>query len=130
MITVRAAKIVLLAGLMGISVLVTGCRTPSRHISEVRLGMTPDEVLDVMGRPYTIRAAKLFRDGNWLETWEYIPSVFSVALFADRYDKTYWITFEGGKVVQWGEPGDFAGPPTVTQDDAAVTEYIPDRRSR
>jgi hypothetical protein len=25
------------------------------------------------------------------------------------YPKTYWVFFENGKVVQWGEPGDFSG---------------------
>lgn len=122
--TGEAAKTLLLAGLIGSVVLVAGCRNPAHQISGVRLGMTHDEVLDVMGRPYAVRAAKLYRDGNWLEVWEYIPSVFSVALFADRYDKDYWVVFEGGKVVQWGEPGDWAG-----RTDQ-VEEYIPERRGR
>ncbi len=117
-------KTVILAGLMGAVILVAGCQTPTRHISDIRLGMTHDEVLDAMGRPYAVRAAKLFADGNWLEVWEYIPGVFSVALFADRYDKSYWIIFEGGKVVQWGEPGDWQ------REDDQVEEYVPDRRRR
>lgn len=108
---------------------VTGCGTPSQRVGNLRLGMTPEEVLDEMGRPYAIRAAKMFRDGSFQEVWEYIPSVFSVALFADRYDKTYWIFFDDGRVVQWGEPGDLAGPPTVDAEDAVVTEFVPERRT-
>ncbi len=119
----------LLTALIGVAVLVVGCRTPSHDIGGMRLGMTHDEVLDVMGDPYTVRAAKLYRDGNWLEVWEYIPSVFSVALFADRYDKTFWVVFEGGKVVQWGEPGDLSGATTAT-GDVLVTEYIDEKRAR
>ena len=110
--------------------MVTACSTPHQRISNVRLGMTPDEVLDEMGSPYAIRSAKLYRDGGFQEVWEYIPSIFSVALFADRYDKSYWIFFDGGKVVQWGEPGDLTGATNVQQDDAAVTEYVPERRTR
>lgn len=110
--------------------MLTACSTPHRNVSNLRLGMTPDEVLDEMGRPYVIRSAKLYRDGNFQEVWEYIPSIFSVALFADRYDKSFWIYFDGGKVVQWGEPGDLTGSTTIQQQDAAVTEYIPERRAR
>ena len=113
-----------------VSLAVSGCSTPSNRVSRVRLGMTPDEVVDEMGRPYAVRASKMYRDGNFMEVWEYIPSVFSVALFADRYDKTYWVIFDGGKVVQWGEPGDLTGQPTVTADDAVVTEYIDEKRMR
>lgn len=113
-----------------VSLSVSGCSTPSNRVSRVRLGMTPDEVVDEMGRPYAVRASKMYRDGNFMEVWEYIPSVFSVALFADRYDKIYWIIFDGGKVVQWGEPGDLTGAPTVIADDAVVTEYIDEKRMR
>jgi hypothetical protein len=114
--------------LLGLSVAVIGtltaCSTPSRNVSGLRLGMVPEEVLGVMGEPYTIRAAKLYEDGNFQEVWEYIPSVFSVALFADRYDKTVWTYFDGGKLVQWGEPADFTGTSTLTESDLpAVQEF-------
>lgn len=84
--------------------------------------MTPEEVLDVMGNPYAIRTAKLYRDGSFQEVWEYLPSMFSVALFADRYDKMYLVHFDGGRLVQWGEPGDLTG--------GTVREYVPERRAR
>lgn len=109
---------------------VSGCSTPSHKIGDLRLGMTPDEVLDVMGKPYAVRASKLYRDGNFVEAWEYIPSVFSVALFADRYDKTYWTVFEGGKLVQWGEPGDLSGSSTIKAKDAVIQEYVDEKRVR
>ena len=121
---------VFLASLMVVvSMAFVACSTPSRNISNLRLGMTPDEVLDEMGRPYAIRTAKLYRDGSFQEVWEYIPSIFSVALFADRYDKTYFVYFDGGKLVMWGEPGDLTGQTSV-EDDAAVLEYVPERRTR
>jgi hypothetical protein len=120
----------LLPGLLVLaSVVLIGCSTPSHNIAKIRLGMTPEEVSEEMGDPYAVRAAKLYRDGNFQEIWEYIPSIFSVALFADRYDKTYWVVFDGGKVVQWGEPGDLSGASTLT-GDALVSEYIDEKRVR
>ena len=110
----------LLCGMLYLS----GCSTPSQQVKHLRLGMTPDEVVEEMGRPYAVRASKLYRDGTFTEVWEYIPSIFSVALFADRYDKSYWIYFEDGRVVQWGEPGDF------TSEGDYVLEFMPDRRTR
>ena len=84
--------------------------------------MTPDEVLDVMGTPYTVRGSKAYEGEKWGEVWEYIPSVFSAAVFADRYDKTFWIFFENDRLVQWGEPLDFSGE-TRRQTGATVIEY-------
>ena len=39
--------------------------------------------------------------------------------------KVYWIYFENGKVVQWGEPGDFSGSAA-----SAVKEYNPNKGAR
>jgi len=107
-----------------------GCTTPSRYVSELRLGMTPDEVLDVMGEPFAIRAAKVYENEEWQEAWEYIPPVFSVAGFADRYDKTYWLIFQNGKLVQWGEPLDLTGETSAQESEtqkSVVLEYTPQR---
>ncbi len=117
-------KLYLVTACVLLMTLTQGCSTPSQRIGGLRLGMTPDEVLDEMGRPYAVRSAKLFRDGSFQEVWEYIPSIFSVALFADRYDKIYWVYFDDGRLVQWGEPGDFTG------EEDMVLEHIPDRRTR
>jgi len=75
--------------------------------------MTPDEVRDRIGDPYTIRAAKVFEDGRSTEIWEYSPS------FAIN-PKTFWIYFEDQKVVQWGQPGDFSGK---SGSNVPVDEY-------
>lgn len=88
--------------LVGLALSAVGCSSPSKKVKELRLGMTPEEVRDRIGDPYTIRAAKVFDDGNSTEIWEYTPS------FAIN-PKTYWVYFENNKVVQWGQPGDFAG---------------------
>lgn len=91
-----------------------GCATPAKKIKKVKLGMTPDDVRKVMGDPYTIRAAKIYEDGEWAEVWEYLPPPLTLN------PKTFWIYFENGKVVQWGEPGDFAGK---SGPNVPVTEY-------
>ena len=93
----------------------SSCRTtPSAHIGQLQLGMDPEQVQKIMGPPFTIRAAKQYENGESTAVWEYIAPVFSSAAFSDKYDKTYWIMFENGKVVQWGEPGDFSGTDTAT----------------
>lgn len=83
--------------------LVAGCNTPAKKVRNLELGMTPEEVLDEMGDPYTVRAAKMFDDGHSTQIWEYVPIIFTFN------PKIFWIYFEDDKVVQWGEPGDFAG---------------------
>lgn len=100
-------------GFVVLAVLLVGCTTPSTKIVGMSLGMSPDEVREVMGSPFAVRAAKVYEGGMTAEVWEYVPPVFSRAAFSDKYDKTYWVFFEAGRVVQWGEPGDFSGTDTV-----------------
>lgn len=98
--------------------LMAGCSTPSSHVHRLRLNMTPEEVLKAMGRPFTVRAAKTYEGGEVAEVWEYMPPLFSMALIMDRYDKNYWLFFENGQLVQWGEPGDYSGTDSVTGEMA------------
>ena len=93
-------------------VALVGCTTPSDLIKDISLGMTPDEVKDEMGDPYTVRAAKVYDNGETMMVYEYLPPVFTFN------PKTYWILFENGKVVQWGEPGDLTG-----KAQKVVSEY-------
>ncbi|MBU0677875.1 MAG: hypothetical protein KJ626_07130 [Verrucomicrobia bacterium] len=114
----RAAILVFFACLLG------GCMTPDRHISDLRLGMNPDEVRYEMGDPHAVRASKIYDNEEWVEVWEYIPPIFSLAAITDKYDKEYWVIFLNGKVVQWGEPGDFEYASTLTAgDQLPVMEY-------
>ncbi len=111
--------LLVLAGFLMLS----GCSTPSSRIVDVKLGMTPGEVMKVMGKPYTVRAAKLYTDEEKMEVWEYLPNFFQL------YPKSYWIFFEGGKVVQWGEPGDLtAGVPSPPP--GSVSEFMGDRSKK
>lgn len=87
-----------------------GCSSPSGKLVGMRLGMTPIEVKDAMGKPDTVRAAKVFEDGQVTEVWEYLPAVFELN------PKTFWIYFENARVVQWGEPGDFTGKASTIEE--------------
>ncbi len=109
--------LVLLFGLL--MAYATGCSTSNVNVSKLKLGMTPDEVIKQIGKPYTIRAAKVYVDNEWTELWEYLPPVFT------WHPKTYWIFFENGKVVQWGEPGDFS-----TGTEKAAGEYSGQKKVR
>jgi hypothetical protein len=95
-----------------------GCSTPAKKVKGLQLGMTPDEVQDSAGTPTTIRAAKIFDDGKATAVWEYQPS------FLQLNPQAYWVYFENDKVVQWGQPGDFAGK---TGLNVPVEEYRPVR---
>ena len=88
-------SVIIIAGL-------AGCGTPARKIKKLRLGMTPDEVDDELGKPDTIRAAKVYEDGQTQQIWEYLSGI-------SLRPKDYWVFFENDRVVQWGEPGDFTG---------------------
>lgn len=106
--------------MLGLIVLFAGCSVPARHMKQLQLGMTPDQVRKAAGNPYTIRGAKVYEDGRSLEVWEYISWL---AIFP----KDYWVMFQNGKVVQWGEPGDFG---SQAVENPPMSEYIPTRVAR
>ena len=96
-----------------------GCASWNIDVSRLQLGMEPEAVQEAIGKPFAIRASKVYEGEEWSEGWEYLPPVFTWT------PKTYWVYFENGKVVQWGEPGDFSGAPA-----SAVKEYNPNKGGR
>ena len=112
----------LVAGAL-LAVLMSGCASWNVDISRLQLGMEPEQVQEAIGKPFAIRAAKMYNNGEngdeWSEVWEYLPPMLTWE------PKTYWVYFENGKVVQWGEPGDFTGSKA-----SAVKEYNPNKGSR
>ena len=92
----------LLAGLMLVLGL-SACASWNVNVGKLQLGMEPEAVREAIGKPFTIRAAKVYDNEEWTEVWEYLPPAFTWT------PKTYWVYFKNGKVVQWGEPGDFTG---------------------
>ncbi len=108
----------LLAGLV-LAATLSACTAFNVNISKLSLGMTPDEVEAAIGKPFCVRAAKLYSEEEWAQVWEYLPPAFT------WNPKTYWVYFENDKLVQWGEPGDFSG-----SSASAVKEYNPNKSSR
>lgn len=119
-------KKMLLVTTLLVAAFCSGCMTtPSAHIDQLELGMTPDQVKKIMGPPFTVRASKQYENGETSAVWEYIAPVFSSAAFSDKYDKDYWIMFENNKVVQWGQPGDFSGEKSSSEgDNVLVKDYF------
>lgn len=114
----RLLRFVVIGVLM--SAVMCGCASWNVDMARLRLGMEPSDVQDSIGKPFTIRAAKVYGEGEeWSEVWEYLPPAFT------WNPKTYWVYFENGHVVQWGEPGDFTGSST-----SAIREYNPNKSSR
>lgn len=105
--------------MLGLVLVSLGCSTPASRVKNLQLGMTPDQVRKEVGTPFTVRAAKVYDDGRTTEVWEYIARVAI-------YPKDYWVMFENGKVVQWGEPGDFS---STTVKNPPVNEYNPTRKA-
>ena len=95
-----------------------GCASPAKKVKNLRLGMTPDEVRDELGKPYTVRAAKVYSDEQWTEVWEYLPPLIAVN------PKSFWVVFENDRLVQWSEPGDFNTQRT------SVKEYSEQKMAR
>lgn len=96
----------------------SACASWNVNVSRLQLGMEPEAVREAIGDPFAIRAAKVYASDEWTEVWEYLPPWFTWS------PKTYWVYFENGRVVQWGEPGDFTGSP------ATVREYNPSKSGR
>ncbi len=89
--------------------LIAGCATLSANkISLLKMGMSKDEVQKIVGKPYLLRAQARSQDNKLIETWEY-------TLYAPSYptangltgNVTYWLQFEDGKLVFYGQPGDY-----------------------
>jgi len=112
----RTVNVILIGLVLAFSL--TACF--SVNISKLQLGMEPEAVQEAIGKPHTIRAAKVYPGNDeWAEIWEYLPPIFTLT------PKTYWVYYENGKVVQWGEPGDFSGSKV-----SAVKEYNPNKSAR
>lgn len=111
--------------LLGFTALLSACYTPSSHVRNLRLGMSYDEVQEAMNKkPFSVRAAKVYEGEEWSDIWEYRPDIFSLAAITEKYDRMYLVYFENGRVVQWGEPGDFVYDTTLTASDRMpIIEY-------
>jgi len=85
--------------------LVVGCATAGK-LRNLNLQMTKTEVISAIGEPTAARGAITNKYGQVIEVWEY-------ALYRTANDAFlglptfYWLYFNDGKLVQWGEAGDW-----------------------
>ena len=120
MLRKTVCRLVLLAAAVAMVPAFGGCISRNAKVSRLALGMGPEEVVETIGKPFAIRAAKVYADTQeTAQVWEYLPPMITST------PKTYWLYFENDKLVQWGEPGDFSGSPA-----SAVKEYNPNKSSR
>lgn len=89
-----------------------GCTHPMRKLVRINLGMTAEDVRAEMGEPYSVRSAKLFAGEETTMVWEYWPPLLS------QNPSKVHVIFENGRVVQWGQPGDYE-----TGSASKVLEY-------
>ena len=79
-------------------IIVSGCANYASRMADLKIGMTKDQVKQVLGKPDSVAAKN--------------PDivVFVYALRPDRdslFLMDYWVRFEGGLVVQYGRAGDW-----------------------
>lgn len=104
--------------------IIAGCTTPAQKVRQLKLGMMSEEVIERIGEPYTIRAAKIYENEQQEEVWVYNRPWWMVLSMSPE---SVWVHFEDGKVVQWGKPGDFAGK---SGDDVPVAPYQPQKTAK
>ena len=94
-------------------ILLCGCYPylDPRMLASLQLGMSKDDVR-VVAKPTVVRGSTLTPSGSVKETWEYLTQ--TDAEYGHGWTHKYWLTFIDGKLVQWGEPGDYGNsvPPT------------------
>ena len=98
-----------------------------QRLSQISLGMTKGEVIQVIGSPYTVRGAVTNKYGQSVEVWEVVLSqpktgrqltnevavtaltfgLLSPVLATPGKEVAYWLYFVNGRLAQWGEAGDW-----------------------
>ncbi|MDR7468345.1 MAG: hypothetical protein QN176_13795 [Armatimonadota bacterium] len=83
-----------------------GCDVTTGKLLNLQLQQTKQQVMTVMGKPIAARGAMISKYGQVIEVWEYAlyktPDDIS-----KRRPTFYWLYFYNGKLVQWGEAGDW-----------------------
>jgi hypothetical protein len=90
-----------------------GCATtvPSYKFSQLQMGMSKQEVRQILGNPYLFRSAI-----NNQETWEYL--VYAPHLEPWTGKAQFWVNFIDNKLTFYGRPGDYNSsiPETTRQE--------------
>jgi len=105
----------------------TGCTTSSDQLTQIQLGMSKEQIQEQLGGPRAARGSIKNKYGQVIEVWEYrlaMPTdetagtivgktfltIFTLGAGAMEFKgerRNYWLYFHDGKLVQWGEAGDW-----------------------
>jgi hypothetical protein len=77
------------------------------NMSKISLGMTEEEVREVLGDPADVIGSRYYDEGHVIRVLQYLEAEFSYTSDHDRLKKDYYLYFLDGKLVQWGRPGDW-----------------------
>ena len=78
------------------------CATTEQFV-RLELGMSKAEVTKTVGEPELARGAIQNKFGQLIEVWEYYRFISNWS--PDK--KRMWVYFSDGKLVQWGQAGDW-----------------------
>jgi hypothetical protein len=92
------------SALLVVSFLIS-CATTGKLL-KVNLDMTKEEVINAIGKPDAARGAMRNKYDQVIEVWEYLEYKTDDAAFYGR-ETPYWFYFYNGKLVQWGQAGDW-----------------------
>jgi hypothetical protein len=76
------------------AIFIFGCAAPS-VMNKLSVGMTKAEVIQTLGKPYGVSAV------DQTENLEYHFNAYKV------FPEVYWVRLERGKVISFGQPGDW-----------------------
>ena len=82
-----------------------GCATTGK-LMNLELQQSKQEVMTAMGKPTAARGSMTNKYGQVIEVWEYALYKTSDDAFYGN-PTFYWLYFYNGKLVQWGEAGDW-----------------------
>ena len=89
--------------------LVVGCVTTQNtadKLMKLNLGMTKSQVVSAIGKPTAARGSIVNKHGQVIEVWEYRLYRSRQDAFFD-FPTYYWLYFYDGKLVSWGQAGDW-----------------------
>lgn len=85
--------------------LFVGCATTGK-LMKLNLQMMKSEVISAIGEPTAARGSMTNKYDQVIEVWEYALYKTDDDAFFGR-PTFYWLYFHDGKLVQWGEAGDW-----------------------
>jgi hypothetical protein len=88
-----------------LALMTLSCATTGKFI-DLNLDMSKQQVIGTLGKPDVARGSIRNRWGQLIEVWEYVEYASDDDAFYGFHTK-YWVYFCDGKLVQWGQAGDW-----------------------